>query len=104
MTESAQREPTNEALWAQPPLDAPAMTYPGQQLAPVTPPTPAPVGAPVELSKPDRSQFVLAIVSLGIGIPLTAIAGGISGFAGLLLAWVGIVLVNLVYGWTRRPH
>lgn len=103
MTESAQREPTNEALWAQPPLDAPAR-YPGQHLAPVTPPTPAPVPAPVDLSKPDRSQFVLAIVSLGIGVPLTAIAGGISGLAGLLLAWVGIVLVNLVYGWTRRAH
>ena len=103
MTESARREPTNEALWAQPPLDAPAI-HPGQGLAPLPPPTPAYSPAPVDLSKPDRSPFVLAIVSLGIGVPLTAIAGGISGFAGLLLAWVGIVLVNLVYGWTRRPH
>ncbi len=105
MTDSVHREPTNEAVWAQPPVDASA-TYPGQQLAPMTPPAPlpVPVSVPVDLAKPDKTQFVLAIVSLGIGVPLSAIGGGISGFFGLLLAWVGIVLVNVVYAWSRRPH
>ena len=104
MTDSVQREPTSEDLWAQPPADATA--YPGQQLAPMPQavPTPAPVAAPADLSKPDKTQFVLAIVSLGIGVPLSAIAGGISEFGGLLLAWVGIVLVNLIYAWSRRPR
>jgi hypothetical protein len=54
--------------------------------------------------RPDRTQFVLAIVSLGVGVPLTAIAAGINGLAGLLIAWVGIILVNLIYGWTHRRH
>ncbi len=103
MTDHAQREPTNEALWAQPPLDAPAI-YPGQSLAPVAAPTPTAAPAPAELAKNDKSQFVLAIVSLGIGIPATAIAGPINGIPGLLIVWLGIVLVNLIYGWTRRPH
>ncbi len=54
--------------------------------------------------RPDRTQFVLAIVSLGVGVPLTGIGAGVSGLPGLLIVWVGIVLVNLVYGWTHRPH
>jgi len=54
--------------------------------------------------RPDRTQFVLAIVTLGVGVPLTAIGAGLNGLAGLLIVWVGIVLVNLVYGWTRRSH
>jgi len=51
-----------------------------------------------------QTQFVLAIVSLGVSIPLTAIGAGIGGLQGLVLVWVGIVLLNFVYGWThRRP-
>jgi multisubunit Na+/H+ antiporter MnhB subunit len=43
-------------------------------------------------------------VSLGVSIPLTAIGAGIGGLQGLVLVWVGIVLLNFVYGWThRRP-
>jgi len=52
--------------------------------------------------RPDRTAFVLAIVSLGIGVPLTAIASSMNGLAGLIIAWVGIVLVNVVYGATHR--
>jgi hypothetical protein len=52
----------------------------------------------------DRTAFVLAIVSLGIGVPLTAIASSMNGLAGLIIAWVGIVLVNVVYGATHRQH
>lgn len=35
--------------------------------------------------------------SLGIGIPLTAIAGGIGGVAGIVAIWVSIVVLNIYY-------
>ena len=103
MTTSPQREPTNDQLWAQPPADA-SPTQPGQGIAPYAPPSPVPVPAAQPYVRPDRTQFVLAIVTLGVGVPLTAIGAGLNGLAGLLIVWVGIVLVNLVYGWTRRSH
>lgn len=98
---SDHREPTNDQLWAQPPVAA-APTGPGQGLAPYTPPAPAPVALPQHGVRPDRTQFVLAIVSLAIGVPLTGIGAGVSGLPGLLVVWIGIVLVNFVFGWTHR--
>jgi hypothetical protein len=103
VTTSAQREPTNDQLWAQPPADA-APAQIGQGVAPYTPPSPAPVPVAQSYVRPDRTQFVLAIVSLGVSIPLTAIGAGIGGLQGLVLVWVGIVLLNFVYGWTHRRH
>jgi hypothetical protein len=38
-------------------------------------------------------RFVVALTSLGCGIPITAIAGN-EGIAGILVAWAGIVGVN----------
>lgn len=46
--------------------------------------------------------MTLALGSLGIGIPLTAIAAGNAGLLGLLLAWAGIVAVNMAYAISRR--
>ncbi|GIH64671.1 hypothetical protein Msi02_54880 [Microbispora siamensis] len=46
----------------------------------------------------------LALGSLGIGIPLTAIAAGAGHFPGLLLAWGGIVAVNFAYAISRRSQ
>ncbi|MFT3888315.1 MAG: hypothetical protein QM713_09165 [Arachnia sp.] len=43
------------------------------------------------------ARMTLGIVSLGVAIPLTAIAGDAGGFFGMLLAWTGIVLVNLIF-------
>lgn len=40
--------------------------------------------------------------SLGIGIPLTGAAGGTVGIAGILVVWIGIVLVNFAYALSRR--
>jgi hypothetical protein len=37
----------------------------------------------------------LAEASVLFGIPITAIAGGEAGIAGIIVAWVGIALVNL---------
>ena len=108
MSTSQHREPTDDQLWAQPPVD-PSASLPGQGLAPYAPTAPAPVPAslaPASLAepRPDRTQFVLAIVSLGVSIPLTGIGAGIGGLQGLVLVWVGIVLLNVVYGWTHRKH
>jgi hypothetical protein len=58
-----------------------------------------------EAEKTARSQrFVLGIVSLGAGVPITAIAGAMvdPGLAGVLVAWVGIVGVNIAAGWGNR--
>ncbi len=44
----------------------------------------------------------IALGSLGIGIPLTAIAAGNAGFAGLLLAWGGIIAINVAHAFSRR--
>jgi hypothetical protein len=49
-----------------------------------------------------RSEgLALAIVSLGTGIPITAIAGETAGLPGLIAAWAGIVGVNVVF---RQAH
>lgn len=102
---TSQHEPTNDQLWLQPPVDT-AAVQPGQVVAPYAPP--APVAAPAPLAppyvRPDRTQFVLGIISLGVAIPLTAIGDAMNGLAGLLIVWVGIIMVNLIYGVThRRP-
>jgi hypothetical protein len=43
----------------------------------------------------DGTSFVLAIVSLGTGIPITAIAADAGGVQGMIVAWAGIVGVNV---------
>ncbi len=90
-------EPTNDELWAQPPAapSQPMPPVPAVLPHPQLQPTHSPY--PTELAKPDRSRFALAIVSLALGIPLTAIASGTSGTFGLVLSWVGIIAVNAVY-------
>ncbi len=42
-------------------------------------------------------ELALAIVSLGVSIPLLAIAGGTAGLAGVLVVAAAIVLVNVVF-------
>ncbi len=56
-------------------------------------------------SRSGRSdRLALAIVSLGTGIPITAIAGEAGGLPGILVAWAGIVGVNAIYdGADWRP-
>lgn len=45
-------------------------------------------------------QFVLGIISLGTGIPITAIAATQADVAGLVVAWLGIVGVNAAHAAT----
>lgn len=44
-----------------------------------------------------QRQLALGIVSLGAGIPVTAISASISGLPGLITAWAGIGVVNLAH-------
>lgn len=94
-------EPTNEELWPQPPGSPGAMTgsRPSQAMVPQQP-APVPVGAP-KSSAADKSRLYLALASLGMGIPISAIAGDAAGLPGLLVAWLAIVAVNFVHSWGR---
>ncbi len=50
-----------------------------------------------------QRQMVLGIVSLGTGIPITAIAGALGdGLPGVLVAWAGIAAVNAAHAWSGR--
>ena len=52
-----------------------------------------------------RQRFVLGIVSLGAGIPITGITAGTDlGIVGLIVAWTGIVGVNVAAGWRNRAE
>jgi hypothetical protein len=63
-----------------------------------TPPPPA-----ADKHSKDSRPFVLAIVSIALGIPLTAIVAGVnrgSGsveFALLLVVWAAIAIINVVF-------
>src|SRR5437763_13918859 len=65
------------------------------------PPPPAP--------KPPKpvSAMVLALGSIALGIPLSAIAVAVGsnpgGFAGLLVIWIAIAVINLGYASKMRP-
>ncbi len=48
------------------------------------------------------SATALALGSMGFGVPLSAIAGGVADLPGLLVAWTGIVGVNVAAAWGRR--
>jgi hypothetical protein len=50
----------------------------------------------------DEAAIGLALGSLGIGIPLTAAAGATVGLPGMIVAWIGIVAVNVAYALRRR--
>jgi hypothetical protein len=47
-------------------------------------------------------RLALAIVSLGTGIPITAIAAEQGGVVGVIAAWLGIVGVNFSFGRRNR--
>jgi hypothetical protein len=49
-------------------------------------------------------RFVLGIISLGAGVPITAISASTTspGLVGLAVAWAGIVGVNVAHAWASR--
>ncbi|MFC9849243.1 hypothetical protein ACFWFF_22765 [Streptomyces sp. NPDC060223] len=48
-------------------------------------------------------RFGFGIVSLVLAVPLSGIGGGVSGLPGLLVAWGGIVGVNIVQAVRLHP-
>lgn len=105
MSDPDYREPTNEQLWAQPPAETPVAPGHQSMVPAAPPPLPASItqpAPPVAAHRTDRTPFVLAIVSMALGIPLTAISSSTGGLLGLLIVWIGIVAVNVAYGWSRR--
>lgn len=46
------------------------------------------------------NELGLILGSIGIGVPLTAIAGAMAGLAGIVVIWVGLVLINAA--WASR--
>jgi|GEM_PF-6082130 len=67
---------------------------------PATPPPAVPPSG----QRVDHTPFILAIVSVGAGIPLTGIATQLHGgtLPGIVIIWLGLVLINVVYGRRRR--
>jgi hypothetical protein len=73
-----------------------AQRVPPAQLMPVPG---YPAMAPVKASHPERGVFALGVISMVLGIPLTAIAEGLhSGLPGLLIIWIALVAINVGYG------
>ena len=49
-----------------------------------------------------KRQLALGIVSMGVGIPISAISAGIADLPGLVVAWAGIVSVNVANALANR--
>src|SRR4051794_9767221 len=52
-------------------------------------------------SSDEGIDFALAVISLGTGIPITAIAADAGGVQGMIVAWLGIVGVNFAHRFKR---
>jgi hypothetical protein len=63
------------------------------------PPAPA---VPAAQAMSPSMRLGLALGSLGIAIPCTAIAAGITGLPGLIVVWSGVVLVNVAAAFGPR--
>lgn len=72
----------------------------GPPLHPASPPYP-PYPARHQ-PQANRDTLWIALISLGAGIPLSGIAAATAGWAGLLLAWIGIVAINIIGALARR--
>lgn len=88
----------------------PYQTHMPQQDAELVPQggaAPIPAGTEDDADSDDNGsshQFILSIVSLGTGIPITAIAAESvdPGLLGLAVAWAGIIGVNLTHYLARK--
>ena len=43
----------------------------------------------------------LILGSIGIGVPLTAIAGAAAGLPGIIMVWLGLILINMAWALRR---
>jgi hypothetical protein len=51
-----------------------------------------------------KRQLALAITSLGVGIPITAISAAIADLPGLGIAWAGIAAVDVAHAMQSRAR
>ena len=51
-----------------------------------------------------KRQLALGIVSLGAGIPITAISAAMADLPGLMVAWTGIAVVNVAHALQGRSR
>lgn len=49
----------------------------------------------------DDKELGLILGSIGIGVPLTAIGGGIAGLPGIIVVWIGLVALNAFWAVRR---
>ncbi|MFF8866532.1 MULTISPECIES: hypothetical protein [unclassified Streptomyces] len=49
-------------------------------------------------------RYGFALITLVLAIPLSAIAGGLAGLSGMVVAWIGIVGVNAVQAVRVNPE
>jgi hypothetical protein len=58
---------------------------------------------PALTSKQLNMLPVMALGSIALGIPISAIAAGTTGFGGLLVVWIAIAAINIGYAMRLRP-
>jgi hypothetical protein len=58
---------------------------------------------PTLTSKQLNMLPVMALGSIALGIPISAIAAGTTGFWGLLVVWIAIAAINIGYAMRLRP-
>lgn len=58
---------------------------------------------PALTSKQLNMLPVMALGSIALGIPISAIAAGTTGFWGLLVVWIAIAAINIGYALRLRP-
>ncbi|TDD58670.1 hypothetical protein E1263_18355 [Kribbella antibiotica] len=64
---------------------------------------PEPVQPPAHPSREkDPGGLALAIVSMGVAVPITAISANMAGVTGVVVSWVGLVGINLARNLGRR--
>jgi hypothetical protein len=51
-----------------------------------------------------KLSFTIACVSLGVSVPLTAIAARHADALGMLIVWIGLVMVNMANALRGRRH
>jgi hypothetical protein len=56
----------------------------------------SPYGPPPHKAKnPGAAMIPITLGSMGIGVPLTAIAAGSAGLVGLMITWLAIAVINV---------
>jgi len=58
-------------------------------------------GGKIDRSKISSEELGLILGSLGLGVPLTALAGAFAGLPAIAVIWLGLVLINIAWAVRR---